>query len=144
MGVEENLKIVEKWAEAISARDLDRVLGMYAESIVSYDPSLQEPVKGIDAHKAWETAIFDAFGEGKVTVVNSFGQGDWVVAEEVYEMTHTGTFVTPDGSEVPPTNKTAKGRVLEVFKIEGGKITQVHAYYDQLGVMAQLGLAPQG
>ena len=142
MGVEENLKIVEEWAEAISARDLDRVLGMYAESIVSHDPGLQEPVKGIEAHKAWETAIFEAFGEGKVTLLNVFGQGDQVVAESVYEMTHTGPLLRPDGTEVPPTNKTAKGRVLEVFTFEDGKITEVHAYYDQLGLMAQLGLGP--
>lgn len=142
MSVEENLKIVEEWAEAISARDLNHVLGMYAEDIVSHDPSLPEPVRGIEGHRAWEAPLFEAFGEGRVTVVNSFGQGDWVAAEEIFEVTHTGRLVTPDGSEVPPTNKTAKGPLVEVFRIEGGKIAEVHAYYDRLGLMAQLGLAP--
>ncbi len=142
MGLEENLNLVGEWYEAISARNLDRILGMYAESIVSHDPGLQEPVKGIEAHKAWETAIFEAFGKGRVNLLNVFGQGDQVVAESVYEMTHTGPLLRPDGTEIPPTNKTAKGRVLEVFTFEGGKITEVHAYYDQLGLMAQLGLGP--
>lgn len=140
MSVEGNLKIIEEWAEAISARDLDRILGMYAEDVVSHDPSLSEPVRGIEAHRAWEKRVFEAFGDVKATVVNSFGQGDWVVAEEIVEITHTGTLLGRDGAEVPPTHNTARSRVVEVFKIEGGKITEVHAYYDQLALMAQLGL----
>ena len=143
MSVEENLRVVQEQNEAINARDWNRFFGTFAEGVVTHDSSLQEPLKGIEAYRAWVTPLFEAFGDFRVGIVNSFGQSDWVAAEYETEMTHTGTLVSPDGSEIPPTNKTVKVLSVDVFKIEGGKITEQHGYSDQLGFMAQLGLVPE-
>ncbi len=56
--------------------------------------------------------------------------------------THTGPLAMPDGKTIPATNKSFRVRFLEVLKWEGGQIVEEHAYYDVLGWMAQLGLAP--
>ena len=143
MGVEENVKVVRERDEAINARDWDRAFKTYAESVVAHAPGLQEPLKGIEALKGWMTPFFNAFGDMKGTIVNSFGQGDWVVVEEEIEGTHTGTLVNSDGSEIPPTNKTIKMWSADVIKVEDGKITEQRTYFDMLGFMAQLGLMPE-
>jgi steroid delta-isomerase-like uncharacterized protein len=143
MGIEEKISIVEERDEALNARDWDRAFANYAESVVTHAPGLEEPLKGIEAAKGWMRPFFDAFKDMKGTIVNSFGQGDWVVVEEELEGTHTGTLVNSDGSEIPPTNKTIKMWSAEVLKVEGGKITESRNYFDNLGFMAQLGLIPE-
>ncbi|MFQ5919770.1 MAG: ester cyclase [Thermoplasmata archaeon] len=143
MSVEENTEVVRERDEAVGARDWDRFYGTYAESILTHAPGLQEPLKGIEAFKGWATTFFDAFGDLKVDIANSFGQGDWVVVEQEVGGTHTGTLVNPDGSEVPPTNKTVKFWSADIVKVEGGKITEQRIYFDNLGFMAQLGLVPE-
>ncbi|MFQ5907548.1 MAG: ester cyclase [Thermoplasmata archaeon] len=143
MGIEEKISLLEERDEALNARDWDRAFEAYAESVVAHAPGLEEPLKGVDAVKGWMRPFFDAFGDLKGTIVNSFGQGDWVVVEEELEGTHTGTLVNPDGSEVPPTNKTIRMWSADVVKVENGKITEQRSYFDMLGFMAQLGLVPE-
>ena len=142
MGVEENLKVVQAWERAFNARDWDRALAGYAESIVLHAPGLPEPLKGREAVKGWISGFVDAFPDMKTTVRNAFGQGDWVVMEEEFTGTHTGTLVSPDGSEIPATNKPVKMWSATVLKLENGQITEDHTYFDLLGFMGQLGLIP--
>ncbi len=56
--------------------------------------------------------------------------------------THTGPLMGPGGETIPATNKPIRIQGLTVSKFEGGEITEEHDYSDQLGMMAQLGLAP--
>ncbi len=143
MGIDEKIQVVKERDEALNARDWDRAFETYAESVVAHVPGVQEPLKGVEAIKGWMTPFFEAFGDMKATIVNSFGQGDWVVVEEELTGTHTGTLVNPDGSEIPPTNKTIKMWSADVIKVEDGKITEQRSYFDNLGFMAQLGLMPE-
>ena len=142
MSVEENLKAVHDWERAFNARDWDSAFAGYAESIVLHAPGLPEPLKGREAVKGWITGFVAAFPDIKTTIRNAFGQGDMVVMEEEFTGTHTGTLIGPDGSEIPATNKPVQMRSATVLKIENGQITEDHTYFDLLGMMAQLGLAP--
>ena len=143
MGIDEKINVVKERDEALNARDWDRAFETYAESVVAHVPGVEEPLKGVEAIKGWMTPFFEAFGDLKSNTVNSFGQGDWVVVEEELTGTHTGKLVNPDGSEIPPTNKTIKMWSAEVIKVENGKITEQRSYFDNLGFMAQLGLLPE-
>ncbi|MCJ2531738.1 MAG: ester cyclase [Candidatus Thermoplasmatota archaeon] len=143
MGIDEKIQVVKERDEALNARDWDRAFETYAESVVAHVPGVEEPLKGVEAVKGWMTPFFEAFGDLKANIVNSFGQGDWVVVEEELTGTHTGTLVNPDGSEIPPTNKTIKMWSADVVKVENGKITEQRSYFDNLGFMAQLGLLPE-
>ena len=137
------MKVVQERNQAVNARDWDRFFGTYAESVVAHAPGLQEPQKGIEALKGRLGAFFTAFEDFRANIVNSFGQGDWVVVEQEFTGTHTGTLVRPDGLEIPPTNKIFKSWSVDVLKVEGGEIAEVHTYLDQLGFLAQLGLGPK-
>jgi predicted ester cyclase len=60
--------------------------------------------------------------------------------EATFEGNHTGTLHTPDGSQIPPTGKHISTPYVAIFTVQGDKIAAKHLYFDQLGVLTQLGL----
>ncbi len=84
----------------------------------------------------------EAFPDVKFEKVRSFGQGDTVSAELIFAGTHRGPLPGAGGEPIPATNKPVRFRYSVVFTMEGGMITEIHRYYDQLGFLVQLGLAP--
>jgi ketosteroid isomerase-like protein len=56
-------------------------------------------------------------------------------------MTHTGPFQTPQG-EVPPTGRTVVIDAVDVVTATDGKISSWRVYFDQMGILRQLGLLP--
>ncbi len=53
-------RIVQRWADAVHAGDLDGVLADHAEDIVMFDvPPPEDGVRGLDAYRATWPAFFD-------------------------------------------------------------------------------------
>ncbi|MEE9592137.1 MAG: ester cyclase [Thermoplasmata archaeon] len=143
MSIQENVRLVETGIEAFNAQDWDRFFAMSDESIVIYAPDLEEPLKGLEAYRDRFEGSPEAFPDQHIETRRVFGQGDWVVMEGVFTGTNDGTFTGPGGQEVGPTNKRVELPMALVFKIEGGKVTEEHDYYDNLTFLSQLGLAPE-
>lgn len=143
MSIEENIELVRGGFEAFNNQDWDRFFAFGAESIVTTAPDLEEPVKGLEAYKERFDTNAEAFPDQHLETRQIFGQGDWVVMEGVFTGTHRGAFPGPGGQEVAPTNKRVELPVALVFKVEGGKVTEEHDYYDSLSFLGQLGLAPE-
>ena len=93
-----------------------------------------------DGGRASDTSC--ASGARPLHSVNELVAGDWVVQEFTFTGTHTGTLTTPDG-DIPPTNRSATGRGVQIMHVENGKISQEHLYFDQVELLTQLGLMPQ-
>jgi heme-degrading monooxygenase HmoA/predicted ester cyclase len=53
--------------------------------------------------------------------------------------THTGTLRGPAG-EIPATGRTVQLDGCDVYEFDGGKITNVRLYFDQMDLLSQLGL----
>ena len=70
----------------------------------------------------------------------SFGKGDWACLEVLFTGTHTGPMQGADGAVIPATNKSIKTSYCMVMKFEGGLVSELNEYFDQLGWLAQLGL----
>jgi ketosteroid isomerase-like protein len=62
-----------------------------------------------------------------------------VAVEGRFTGTHTGPLATDDG-DVEPTGATVDLRFADVSQVHDGKIVAYHTYYDQLGLLSQLGL----
>ncbi len=144
MSVESNLRIMDEIEKAVNARDWERFEELHSESVVEYSPQKPEGSKGIAAHRESVEGLFNAFPDMRGKVTRTFGQGDWVSAEIEFTGTHKGPLNGPGGETIPPTNKPLRMTVSSVVKVEGGRITEEHTYFDMFGMMAQLGLAPQG
>jgi hypothetical protein len=70
------------------------------------------------------------------------GQGDAAVSGA--RETHPATWPLegPGGQTIPAPNKPVRLTFCGVGRIEGGEIAEEHNFFDLLGMMAQLGVAP--
>ena len=125
---------------AINERDWDAYGRFFAESLLMYAPGFPRPTDGREARVKMVQGIIAAFPDGRVELERSFVHGDWLCAQMTFSGTHTGPLASPDGTAIPPTEKPAQFPYCIVAKGEGGEITELHEYFDQLDLLTQLGL----
>ncbi len=143
MSVEENLRLFEQVAEVFNAKDWDRLVEYYDESVVRHQPDTPEPLEGPEAIIEYFEDFFKAFPDFNWKQEQAFGQGDWICVEGSWKGTHRGSLMGPGGEEIPATNKVIQGRDCIVMRIEKGKAVEIRDYFDVLSMMTQLGLAQQ-
>jgi predicted ester cyclase len=86
----------------------------------------------------------NAFPDATYTVGSFVEQGDAFADEWSIVGTHTGPLTLPDGTELPPTGKRVEIRGMEFVQVRDGKIVIDNLYYDNMALLVQLGLIPQG
>ncbi len=144
MSVEENLRLSKAGNKALNDHDVDRFLSLHLESVIQRDPQNPEGVKGRQAVRAGIEPMFRAFPDLHVVPERSFGAGDWIVEEGVALGTHKGPLEAPGAPAIPATNRSIRLPYAFIAKVDGGKFVEIHLYFDQMAMMTQLGLAPQG
>jgi steroid delta-isomerase-like uncharacterized protein len=127
--------------EAFNAHDEERIRELNAENAVFEAPG-DVHVEGREAATEYAMAWVNAFQDAKLNVHHEIATDEWVVQEFVFEGTHTGTLSTPAG-EIPPTNRTLRGRGVQIFRVDGETVIDTRLYFDQVQVMSQLGLMPE-
>lgn len=136
-----NRELLDHYVERYNAGDLDGVMALYADDAVQGMPD--GTFKGREAIRQ-RLAMELAACPDVVHSVRSFvSDGDFFADEWTFAATHTGPFVMPDGTEVPPTGKRLEVKGMEVVALRDGKIVLNTLYYDMLSVVAQMGLLPQ-
>ena len=91
---------------------------------------------------AAESPLFEAFSDGGVELVRLVEQGDRMACEWVVTATNSGPLPLPDGQTMPPTGRTVRLPVLDVFRLDAdGRIAEDHRYFDMVTFSQQLGLA---
>jgi predicted ester cyclase len=81
--------------------------------------------------------------DATITWKNHVESGSLIAGEGVLSGTHTGPFRTPQG-EIPPSGAQVALPYAFIRRVEGGKITSEHLYFDQMEFLQQLGAIPQG
>ncbi|SNQ49381.1 Ketosteroid isomerase-like protein [Frankia canadensis] len=133
----EALDTVKQALDAFDAGDQDAVLALLDENLVVEAPGGVR-VEGRDAGAGYSAAFLAAFGDIDVDTHVLAEQGELVVEEYTLAATHTGPLRDPDGTEHPPTGRRITLRVVEVYRVERGRITENRLYYDQTRLRAQL------
>ncbi len=130
--------IPSRFAEALSAHDIDRFGALFAEDYVNHQRSAAAPAPspGTPPKKA-TVAFFAARLAGlpdlKVSVETSLASGDKVAASFIYEGTHQGVYLG-----VAPTGKKLRFTSCDIFRIAGGRIVEHWGMGDIAGILAQL------
>jgi steroid delta-isomerase-like uncharacterized protein len=137
-----NRKLLDTYVERYNNGDLDGVMELYAEDAVQGMPD--GTFEGRDAIRERLAMELAACPDVVHTVRSFVGKGDFFADEWTFAGTHTGPFVLPDGTEVPPTGKRLEVQGMEVVGLRDGKIVVNTLYYDLMSVVAQMGLLPQG
>ena len=138
----ETLRIVHEVFAAFDAHDLERFRRLLAPEVVLGDVTgVGAPVAGPAAVCEAVSVMLDAFPDLRVTVTNSFAEGERGVVEVIRVGTHTGPLRLPTGT-IPPTGRPLRLPECVVFRVREGRIHEMTAYTDRLAGMAQLGLLP--
>jgi hypothetical protein len=66
--------------------------------------------------------------------------GDYACVEWCVTMTHSGGFVMPDGFVIQPTGFRVTVNGATVAEFEGDRICSLRQYWDEFGVLEQLGV----
>jgi predicted ester cyclase len=86
---------------------------------------------------AWQGALPDNRG----AISNVFASDDRACAEVTFEGIHTGTLQIADG-QIPATGRHVCVPIVQVHTLCDDKFVTTHLYFDQFGLLTELGLMP--
>lgn len=130
--------IVEKFAQTLSAHDIDAFAALFADNYVNHQLSAAAPppapgVKPKTATVNFFAARLKGLPDLKVTIQASLAEGDKEAASFLYEGTQTGPLYG-----VAPTGKHLSFTSCDIFRVADGKIAEHWGMGDIAGVLAQL------
>jgi predicted ester cyclase len=138
MSVEQqNVELVQWYIEnGVNANDLDKLLSVFREDSIDHSAP-----PGIPQGPAGVAMLFGMFFEGFpgiwAEVEDVLAEGDLIGFHSTVRGKHTGTFMG-----IPATGKEIEIRVLEMVRIEDGKIVEHWGGFDNFAMMQQLGVIP--
>jgi steroid delta-isomerase-like uncharacterized protein len=130
--------IVERFAQTLSAHDIDAFAALFAEGYVNHQVSAAAPppppgVKPKAATVAFFAARLKGLPDLKVSVQTSLAEADKVAAAFACEGTHEGLYYG-----VAPTGKRIFFTSCDIFRLSDGQIIEHWGMGDIAGVVAQL------
>jgi predicted ester cyclase len=133
---EQNKAVVQQFEhEFKNKQNIDIVDRLFAQTFVHHIPFPGLPA-GREGLKATGRSIFAAFAHEHLhaDVELCLDAGDRVITRTRVRARHTGAF-----NGIPATNRDVGWTEITIYRLEGGKITEMIAEGNFLGLMAQLG-----
>jgi steroid delta-isomerase-like uncharacterized protein len=131
--------VARKSVECFNEGDFDRLRSLLADNSYEDELATQRHLEGadaqVDAARSWK----EAFPDGHGTVSGAYVDGNTVTLELTWEGTQSGAMRSPDGQELPPSNRHVAIKACEVMEIEKGKIRATRHYFDLMTLMQQTG-----
>jgi predicted ester cyclase len=143
LSAEENMRLMKTLDDAWNSQDWDTFAKRHTQDVIVRWPGQSDPTKGLDVHRSEGTEMFKIFPDNHVQ--NNpykvlFGQGEWTCSIAIFTGTHKGPMVGAAGKMIPPTNKTFQVDFCTVAHWKNGQIDEENLFFDQMGMMRQLGL----
>ena len=129
--------IVERFAETLTAHDLDAFAALFADDYVNHQLSAAgRPPAGVPSKTAtvnFFAARLKGLPDLKVSIQASLAAGDKEAASFLYEGTQQGPLYG-----VAPTGKHLSFTSCDIFRLADGRIAEHWGMGDIAGVLAQL------
>jgi steroid delta-isomerase-like uncharacterized protein len=135
-------EVLKQAIDCWNSSDSEAWAALYTDDVVYQGPGGTRISGLADLKEKYFDALLTAAPDRESRDVVLFADGDHVVEEARYTGTHTGTWRDPSGVEIPATGRKLDFSFVGVFHVEGGKISAIRIYYDQIEVLTQLGLMP--
>ncbi len=135
MSTEQNKMIARRFFA-----EQDQRKGPLAEEIcaASYTASIAGfPPMDRAGHSQFGVMFYAAFPDIAHTIEETIGEGDKVTVHFTLHGMHTGDFMG-----IPPTGKQVTVSAIAILRLVEGKVAQLQAVFDQMGLMRQLGVLP--
>ena len=137
MTAEENKALARRFFEEVFNRwELAAVDDLLARYYVQHDAVRPVPLGREDLKQTYPLFRV-ALPDLRFTVEDLVGEGDRVVARYTFVGTHRGAF-----QGVAPTGRRITGRGIAIFRLADGRIAEVWAQWDRLGLLQQVGAVP--
>jgi ketosteroid isomerase-like protein len=130
--------ILTRFYDDFNGGRIDAAIGACSEDLEVSDPGMGI-VNGLAPFREYLETFKRAMPDARAIVEQIYGEGDTVIVEGRFVGTHTGPLATPDG-DVRPSGASVELRFADVSRVRDGAIVSYHTYYDQLGLLTQLGL----
>jgi len=127
-----------RFYQAFDAGDVDALLPLFSEDLETIDPGMGT-VRGHGPFRDYIETLKRAVPDATAVIEHMYDAGDAVIVEGRFVGTFSGPLAGPDG-DIDPTGASVDLRFADVSTARDGKITSYHTYYDQLGMLTQLGL----
>ena len=122
--------IAQKFVEEIfNARKTDTAKNFVTSDIIYH--GMAEEVKGLEEFKQWVAEDLSAFPDMKITIVDSFGEGNKVAIRWNLKATHDKDF-----ADFPATHKKFETQGIDIFHFDGDKIKEAWTMTD-MSVLTQ-------
>ncbi len=136
--LEANKDLVRQFAETINAADWAAMGELLTEDFARHSQATAgPPVRSREEMIELQKAFLATAPDQRVTVHMLLAEDDKVAALATYSGTQTG----PMG-DFPATGRSMETQFLSIFRIEEGKIAELWVEWDNLAMLAQLGLFP--
>jgi steroid delta-isomerase-like uncharacterized protein len=134
MSLEENKKIVRRYQEIYNSNNLDTLVEVVSEDILT--PRIMPGIpSGIEGAKAAHRIMLAGFPDYQTIIDDMLAEGDKVAARITMTGTHKGEFMG-----IPPTGKHVSFTGIYIARIANGKIVEHWGEEDGVGLLQQLGV----
>ena len=125
--------------EGFNKGNVDLADELYDADVFYHEPAAGE-LRGLEPLKRFVRSWLAAFPDAQLTIENQVAEGDKVATRWTFVGTHRGTF-----RGIAPTGRHIKMNAMYFYRFANGKIAEIRAIVDSLGLFQQLGaVAPLG
>lgn len=124
---------IRKWVDAHKQRDIKAIRSLISEDAKFYDVGSGLPLVGFEAYRTSVEQLWKSFPDLRSTIEETITTPNRVVVRWIDHYTHAGEFFG-----VPASGRAVEQKGCTVFKLEGGKASEVHTYSDFLSLQRQL------
>jgi steroid delta-isomerase-like uncharacterized protein len=129
--------------DCYNAGDFDSLRSLLADDFYEEELATQRRLEGADARIEAAQGWKQAFPDERGTITGVYSSGNTVAIELTWEGTQSGPLATPDGQELPPSNKRMTVKSVQVIEIEDGKMKALRHYFDLMTLLQQIGAMDQ-
>lgn len=131
-------ELAARFYASFDSGDIDAVLSVFSDDLETTDPGMGT-VHGHAPFREYIETLKRAVPDARAVIEQVHDAGDVVTVEGRFVGTFTGPLATPDG-EIAATGAGVDLRFADVSRGRDGKLVSYHTYYDQLGLLTQLGI----
>ena len=136
MSIADNKARGRQFFEAFDQRRFDDIARLLAPGEVAHLPGAPQPLDW-PAHRQLAAAFVEAFPDCYHVIEDQLADADNVVTRVTFKGTHQGPLMG-----IPPTGRQIAMGGISWFRIANGLIAEEWTFFDRLGLMVQLGVAP--
>jgi ketosteroid isomerase-like protein len=128
---EANRRLVRRYFDLLNESELPAAEEIISPDVVFFGPRAPEGIRGLEAFRDLIAALRRDSPDLRFAERETLAEGDRVAS--VFTMTRIHR--TDEGDTKPIVTEG-----MDLFRIANGKIHQIHAYFDRLGLLIEMGV----